>query len=37
MADLCKNVPHNFNEILDEYSIKGFRVLGMGYKEIKLN
>jgi P-type E1-E2 ATPase len=35
LKDLCINVPNNFDSTLDQYSIKGFRVLGMGYKEVK--
>ena len=39
IRDLCqeKTIPSNFNEILKKYTSKGYRVLGLSFKLIKLN
>ena len=39
IKDLCKGetIPKNFNEILKNYTSKGFRVLALSFKMIKMN
>ncbi len=39
LKDLCKpdTIPTNFNEILSKYTTKGFRVLALGAKILKMD
>lgn len=39
LIDLCKpeTIPTNFNEILSKYTTKGFRVLALGAKILKMD
>lgn len=34
VSKLCKEIPSNFQKIVDEYSLKGLRILAMAYKSI---
>ena len=39
LKELClpETIPANFNDILNKYAIKGFRILSMGFKTIKMS
>ena len=39
LRELClpETIPSNFNDILNKYAIKGFRILAMGFKTIKMS
>ncbi|CAL8109824.1 unnamed protein product [Orchesella dallaii] len=32
---LCKSVPENYDKVLDSFTMKGFRVLALGYKRVE--
>lgn len=32
---LCKSVPENYDKVLDSFTLKGYRVLGMGWKTVE--
>lgn len=31
---LCKTIPDHFDKVLDSFTLKGFRVLGLGFKRV---
>ena len=39
LKELCipETIPTNFNDILNKYAIKGFRILALGFKTIKMS
>jgi cation-transporting ATPase 13A2 len=34
---LASSLPEDFNEILDDYTQKGYRVIALAYKDIQMN
>ena len=39
LKELCmpETIPNNFNDVLNKYAIKGFRILALGFKTIKMS
>ena len=39
LKELClpETIPLNFNDTLNKYAIKGFRILALGFKTIKMS